>query len=95
TGRPTDAGVLDRFRTHDHYGTYPGELQNSVTTTAHALHALTATGTAPHQLPPEPVDFLLDHQNDQGRWDGDKWHTSWIYTTAQTLTALTAHPRAH
>ncbi|MFE3585174.1 prenyltransferase/squalene oxidase repeat-containing protein [Streptomyces vinaceus] len=94
TGRPADSAILERFRTHDHYGTYPGELQSSVTTTAHAVHALAVTGTAPESLSAEPVDYLLSRQDDNGRWAGDKWHSSWIYTTAQTLTALLNHPPA-
>ncbi|MFJ9456249.1 prenyltransferase/squalene oxidase repeat-containing protein [Kitasatospora sp. NPDC101447] len=87
-GRPSDPAVVERFRHDDHYRTYPGELQPSLTTTAHALHART------HADPAGPTGpahrFLRERQDADGRWSGDKWHTSWIYTTAQVMFALPA-----
>ncbi|MEV8455561.1 prenyltransferase/squalene oxidase repeat-containing protein [Streptomyces sp. NPDC052095] len=93
TGRPTSTAMVEQYRHEDHYRTYPGELQPSLTTTAHALHFQTLTN------PAEPDDlvhrFLRDRQDTDGRWNGDKWHTSWIYTTAQALFALpTTDPAA-
>ncbi|MGW5355238.1 hypothetical protein ACWERV_32555 [Streptomyces sp. NPDC004031] len=88
TGRPTDAAAVERYRHQDHYRTYPGELQSSLTTTAHALHLRTLTRPGG---PDGPVHrFLRDRQDTDGRWSGDKWHTSWIYITAQVLFALPA-----
>ncbi|MEU0403757.1 prenyltransferase/squalene oxidase repeat-containing protein [Streptomyces sp. NPDC006197] len=95
-GRPVGTTAVDRFRHQDHYRTYPNELQPSLTTTAHALHAHTAA-QPPHQTAeaPEPVRrLLLERQGPDGRWDRDKWHTSWIYTTAQVVTALPEGPAA-
>ncbi|MFD8820998.1 hypothetical protein ACFV1C_01280 [Streptomyces sp. NPDC059605] len=85
-GRPTDPAVVERFRHDDHYRTYPGELQPSLTTTAHALHAQSHTDPAGPTGPAHR--FLCERQDADGRWNGDKWHTSWIYTTAQVLFAL-------
>ncbi|MEW2578855.1 prenyltransferase/squalene oxidase repeat-containing protein [Streptomyces syringium] len=95
-GRPADITVVDRFRYQDHYRTYPHELQPSLTSTAHALHAH-AAAQPPHRPTeaPEPARRLLrERQGADGRWDGDKWHTSWIYTTAQVITALPDDPAA-
>lgn len=85
-GRAVDPGLLDRFAAGDHYFTYPGELQPSITTTAHAVHALALLGRAPRQA----VGYLLAQQTPDGRWEGDKWHGSWLYTTAQVGLALLA-----
>ncbi|MFI6585565.1 hypothetical protein [Embleya sp. NPDC050493] len=94
-GRPTDTTALDRFRHEDHYYTYPNELQPSLTTTAHALHAHALHAPTTHR-PPAPTEpalgFLRNRQDTHGRWTGDKWHTSWIYTTAQVVTALPTDP---
>ncbi|MFB7213195.1 prenyltransferase/squalene oxidase repeat-containing protein [Streptomyces sp. NPDC056255] len=92
-GRPTDTALVERFRHQDHYRTYPGELQHSITTTAHALHALSTRAQA-HQEPASHTQrahrYLHNRQHADGRWSGDKWHTSWIYTTVQVLLALPA-----
>ncbi|MGW9213019.1 hypothetical protein ACWGR4_39410 [Embleya sp. NPDC055664] len=94
-GRPTDTTAVDRFRHDDHYRTYPDELQPSLTTTAHALHAHALHAPTIHRPAgrTEPaLRFLRDRQGTDGRWSGDKWHTSWIYTTAQIVTALPTDP---
>ncbi|MFH8980243.1 prenyltransferase/squalene oxidase repeat-containing protein [Streptomyces varsoviensis] len=94
-GRPAGIAAVDRFRHRDHYRTYPHELQTSLTTTAHALHTH-ALHTAPGHLrsgrPESVLQFIRERQHRDGRWSGDKWHTSWIYTTAQIITALPAGP---
>ncbi|MEU2516473.1 hypothetical protein [Streptomyces syringium] len=96
-GRPADIATVDHFRHQDHYRTYPHELQTSLTTTAHALHAhaLHAAPGHPQAGPPDHVRrFIRERQDRNGRWSGDKWHTSWIYTTAQIITALPTDPAA-
>ncbi|GAA4991278.1 hypothetical protein GCM10023205_74040 [Yinghuangia aomiensis] len=37
----------------------------------------------------------VGYQHPDGRWTGDKWHTSWIYTTTQIVIALHHTPAAH
>jgi hypothetical protein len=83
-GYLADGSLLDHFKENDHFRTYPKELQLSVTTTAHAVHALALSGAevAPH------VHFLAQRQSHDGRWIGDKWHSSWLYTTTQVIIAL-------
>jgi halimadienyl-diphosphate synthase len=77
--------VLRRFERDGTYITYQVELQPSLTTNAHALHALIRLG----QSPPEPAQrFLLQRQQGDGRWIGDKWHSSWLYTTTQVAHGL-------
>jgi hypothetical protein len=34
------------------------------------------------------MDALLERQYSDGRWLGDKWHQSWLYTTSQVLVTL-------
>lgn len=72
------------FAIESHFCTYVGELQPSVSATAHAVHALTLLG----QPVPRAVAFLKERRAADGRWFGDKWNGSWIYTTCHTLAAL-------
>ncbi|HEX6287796.1 MAG TPA: hypothetical protein VFZ66_01325 [Herpetosiphonaceae bacterium] len=84
TGYQPDLGILRRFATSQHFRTYPHELQASITTTARSVHALTLAGedtTRWHA-------FLIGSQQPDGRWMGDKWNSSWIYTTWHVLLAL-------
>jgi squalene cyclase len=83
-GRRVDPTRLHRFQDDGHYSTYAGELQSSLTTTAHAVLAL---GLAGHDVD-TPCRFLIAHQDADGRWRGDKWHSSWLYTTATIVAAL-------
>jgi Squalene-hopene cyclase C-terminal domain/Prenyltransferase and squalene oxidase repeat len=83
-GLSADAALLRRFQCDDHFYTYPDELQLSLTTTAHAVHALALSGADVAR----PVRFLVARQAPDGRWLGDKWHSSWLYTTAQIMIAL-------
>jgi len=81
-----DSGLLERFWNGEHYITYSNELQPSVTTNAHAALALSPSGGR-HV----PVQILADRQLPDGRWGFDKWHSSWLYTTAQVMMALAVH----
>jgi hypothetical protein len=83
-GYPADGNILERFKQDDHVRTYPDELQVSLTTTAHAVHAMALSGAGTTRQ----AHFLAQHQGFDGRWVGDKWHSSWLYTTAQVIIAL-------
>ncbi len=83
-GYPVDRQVLRQFEVNDHFYTYPGELQPSLTTTAHAIHALAIFGEDTKRA----QRYLIDRQLPDGRWLGDKWHSSWLYTTCQVVLAL-------
>jgi halimadienyl-diphosphate synthase len=83
-GHQVDSRVIYRFQKNDSFTTYPIEIQPSLTTTAHAVLALTRAG--------EDVSRFARHiegkQSPDGRWVGDKWHSSWLYTTAEVIVAL-------
>ena len=81
--------TLTRFQTNQHVFTYPGELQPSLTTTAHAAQALAHTAAGPRLQ-----DYLLQQRDSIGTWAGDKWHASWLYTTSQVVLALQSYPPA-
>jgi halimadienyl-diphosphate synthase len=84
-GRPVEPAALLQFRQADHYCTFRHELNPSVLANAHALCAL-----AYLDRPDPPVErFLLAQQCPDGRWLPDKWHSSWLYTTLETVFALT------
>lgn len=83
-GYPSSFSSLDGFRAGSHFIGYHGEFQASHSLTARAIHALylfeeDATGLQ---------DFLLQSQLPDGRWPGDKWHTSWVYATMLAVFAL-------
>lgn len=83
-GYEPDLAILRQFADHDHYRTYPHELQASITTTARATHALALAGEDVTRWYP----LLLRSQQADGRWSGDKWNSSWMYTTWHVLLAL-------
>jgi hypothetical protein len=74
------------FAIDSHFYTYLGELQPSLSATAHALHALALLG----KPWPNANSYLHERQRSDGRWIGDKWNGSWLYTTCHTLAALLA-----
>lgn len=79
---PVDAML--HFAIDSHFYTYIGELQPSLSATAHALHALALLGTTW----PNANSYLHERKSPDGRWIGDKWNGSWLYTTCHTLAAL-------
>ncbi|MGK3993072.1 hypothetical protein [Sorangium sp. So ce1024] len=83
-GTPRALDTLRRFEKDGMFVTYANELQPSLTTNAHAIHALAVHG----EKAPKPTRYLLQRQEPDGRWVGDKWHSSWIYTTTQVMLAL-------
>jgi hypothetical protein len=88
TGGPADLGALDRFAHSDHFCAFPGELHPSLSVVAHAAHALERGDNQPAHL------YITERQGVDGRWPGDKWHSSWLYTTSQAVIALASgrHP---
>jgi len=79
-GESVDTSILTPFRRSDHFGSYPQEINPSVTVTARALKACRMAG--------QNVDvyekFIMDKQSADGKW-GDKWNTSWLYSSAVIL----------
>jgi hypothetical protein len=87
-GHPVSAAPLRHFAHGDHFCAFPGELQPSLSVVAHAAHALRLLGE-----PAEPAyRYLLGRQQSDGRWLGDKWQSSWLYTTSQVIIALPYQP---
>jgi len=72
------------FAIDSHFYTYVGELQPSLSVTAHALHALALLGKPAANA----STYLRERQHTDGSWSGDKWNGSWLYTTCHTLAAL-------
>jgi hypothetical protein len=76
--------ALDAFAQDDglQFCAYPGELQSAISVTTHALHARQLAGLEVR------MDGLVERQMPDGRWAGDKWNQSWLYTTSQVLVML-------
>ena len=72
------------FAIDSHFSTYVGELQPSLSVTAHAIHALALLGKPATKA----SSYLRERQQADGSWSGDKWNGSWLYTTCHTLAAL-------
>jgi halimadienyl-diphosphate synthase len=83
-GYTVDTHRIYRFEKGDSFITYPHEIQPSLTTTAHAVLALALAGDDVSRF----ARYLQGKQSPDGRWVGDKWHSSWLYTTAEVMTAL-------
>ncbi|PDW03874.1 prenyltransferase/squalene oxidase repeat-containing protein [Candidatus Viridilinea mediisalina] len=83
-GYPIDCTALMHFAAGDHFCAWHHELQPSVSVTAHAIDTLRLMGQdfSPY------LAFLLRNQLSDGRWPGDKWNRSWLYTTWRVLVAL-------
>jgi hypothetical protein len=84
-GWKVDLAGLRQFENDDGYfTTFPGELHPSISVTARAVHALAIAGEKVAQ----PIELLLERQSPDGRWTGDKWHSSWLYVTLHVALAL-------
>ncbi len=83
-GHNPDRNILRRFEHDQHHSTYPHELQYSLTVTARCVHALGIQ----HEDTTRWRKFLVACQQPDGRWIGDKWNISWLYTTCHVLLAL-------
>ena len=87
-GYVVDPSVLNRFRGNGVYYAFAGEIQLSISLTARAVHTLRLFG----QRDATAVQYLLDMQGENGRWQDDKWHISWLYNTLHLVLALAAEP---
>ena len=83
-GRNVNDSFVRRFWHGDHFYTFANELNPSVYSNAHALHALTLCETRC----PLTEAFLIARQESTGGWIADKWHTSWRSTTLEVVLAL-------
>lgn len=83
-GYEVDGACVMQFRRQDHFFTFAYELNPSVFSNAHAVHALALQG----RRVPEVERFLLGRQQPRGEWPPDKWHTCWRYTTLEVMSAL-------
>lgn len=90
-GYVVDPTVLERFRGDGVYYAFAGEIQLSISLTARAVHALRLFG----QRDEAAVQYLLDMQGENGRWQDDKWHISWLYNTLHLVLALAAEPEGY
>jgi halimadienyl-diphosphate synthase len=88
-GHKTSFTPLRRFQDGNHFKAYRGELQPSLSLTARAAHTLALFGEEKEQI----HKFITDRQLADGRWPGDKWNSSWLYTTYFAILALTATAR--
>jgi len=83
-GDRSHAHALAPFQAADHFRAFPFELQHAPTVTARGAHALALCGQ-----PSTPwLRALAAAQQPDGRWVGDKWNRSWLYTTAVVLHAF-------
>ncbi|MCP4363395.1 MAG: hypothetical protein GY796_35795 [Chloroflexi bacterium] len=82
--RPVNIRPLARFQAEHYFYTYPNELQYSLTATAHGIFALNQFGHCSESQ----QQFLMEQQQPDGRWAGEKWHASWLYPTLEIILAL-------
>ena len=83
-GLAPDVSLVRNFWRKDHFYTYTHELNPSVFSNAHALHALVMCG----QRCDLTENFLIRQQTPSGAWVVDKWHTSWRSSTLEVVAAL-------
>ncbi len=83
-GHVANDHLVRRFFHSGHFYTYAHELNPSVFSNAHALHALRRCDSRC----PETEAFLLERQLPGGQWIPDKWHASWRGTTMEAVLAL-------
>jgi len=83
-GYQVDSRVIYRFLEGNCFITYANELNSSLSTTAHATLALARAGDDATRF----AQYLESKQSPDGRWVGDKWHSSWLYATAEVIVAI-------
>ena len=84
TGHEVPEAPMRFFQNGTHFVAYQGEMQPSASVTARGLHALSMW----NETMPTAEAFIIERQQKDGRWLGDKWNTSWFYTTYLSLFAL-------
>lgn len=85
-GYRVDLAVLRHYERDDHFCTWPYELQSSLSATARAVHTLKLAGEEVGRH----AAHLAAFQCADDRWNGDKWNSSWLYTTSHVALALVA-----
>ncbi|GAB4194184.1 MAG: hypothetical protein OHK0022_09910 [Roseiflexaceae bacterium] len=83
-GYVMDRSIPLRFASEDYCVAYVGELQPSLSVTAHAVHLMEMLGQDTSRF----RQTIINKQQPDGRWLGDKWNCSWLYTTSQIMVAL-------
>ena len=79
-----DINYVRQFWYGDHFYTFAHELNPSVLSNAHALHALVLNGERCDRT----ENFLIQQQTQSGAWVIDKWHTSWRSSTLEVVATL-------
>ena len=82
-GLAADTAVLRHFEAESNFFAWHRELQASVSVTARAVHTLSLFG----ETAPKPTRRMWAQQEADGRWPGDKWQCSWLYTTLHCFLA--------
>ncbi|AXF77972.1 hypothetical protein LU604_23820 [Erwinia tracheiphila] len=75
---------LHQFEKGDLFVTFPGERNPSLSTTIHAVHALSLLGTTA----PDARAYIENSKSADGVWKNEKWHASWLYPTSHAVAAL-------
>ena len=84
SGNKGCAGVQLRFNNNGHFCTYKREFQASISAAARSIDALRMAGRDVRAW----QRSLVQMQSPSGEWTGDKWNSSWLYTTCIALNAL-------
>jgi hypothetical protein len=87
-GQPVDLDILRWYAKDGHFCTWQHELQSSLSATARAAHTLVVAGAPVEQH----LEYLAEWQTVDGRWIGDKWNSSWLYTTSHVVQSLAPVP---
>ena len=85
------AEVQLRFNKNGHFCTYKREFQASISAAARSIDALRMAGRDVRGW----QRSLVRMQSRNGAWTGDKWNSSWIYTTFIALNALKGSVHSH
>lgn len=83
-GYKISPALLRGYERDGHFCTFPRELQISYSALARATYALNLLGEDSTSY----VEDLMAIRRHDGRWAGDKWNSSWLYTTCHAVNAL-------
>lgn len=84
SGHSLTFNPLRQFEKGDLFVTFPGERNPSLSTTIHAVHALSLLGTDA----PAARAYIEHGKSADGVWKNEKWHASWLYPTSHAVAAL-------